>query len=214
MRSEITPELLLKGYASGVFPMAEGRDDPEIFWVNPEKRGVFDIGGLHISRSLKRRIIKGDYVVRVDHDFDGVVHACADREETWINEEIAHLYSVLFANNFAHSVEIWTGSTLVGGVYGVSIGGAFFGESMFSKSTDASKLALVYLMDRLIFGGYILFDTQFLTPHLASLGGYEIERDVYQKRLRTALNTSAQFSDLNPDQPPHQDVLQRSTQTS
>jgi leucyl/phenylalanyl-tRNA--protein transferase len=214
MQPEVTPELLLNAYASGIFPMAEGRDDPEIFWVDPEMRGVFDIGGLHISRSLRRQMNKSDYDVRVNSAFDHVVRACADRDETWINAEIFALYGALHEAGYAHCVEIWRGDTLIGGVYGVAIAGAFFGESMFSKETNGSKLALVYLMDRLQVGGYQLFDTQFITDHLASLGCREIERALYHKQLNTALDVAADFNTLDAHHPPVQDVLQRNTQTS
>ncbi|MBC2835172.1 leucyl/phenylalanyl-tRNA--protein transferase [Paragemmobacter straminiformis] len=191
---QITPELLLRGYAAGIFPMAEGRDDPEIHWIDPRRRGVLPLDGFHISRSLRRRILTCGWDVRVDTDFAGVVQGCAEREETWINAEIFQLYTALFEAGFAHSVEVWEGEALVGGVYGVTLGAAFFGESMFSRRTDASKLALAYAVHRLRAGGFTLFDTQFITPHLASLGGVEIARAEYRRRLAEALEARARFA--------------------
>lgn len=190
----ITPELLLRGYAAGIFPMAEGRDDPEIHWIDPRRRGVFPLAGFHISRSLRKRILTCGWEVRVDTDFAGVVAGCAAREETWINAEIFGLYDALFAAGFAHSVEVWEGEALVGGVYGVTLGAAFFGESMFSRRTDASKVALAYAVHRLRAGGFTLFDTQFLTPHLASLGAVEITRGEYRRRLAEALEKRGVFA--------------------
>ncbi|MCC5974628.1 MAG: leucyl/phenylalanyl-tRNA--protein transferase [Rubellimicrobium sp.] len=185
--------MLLDAYAAGIFPMAEGRDDPAIFWVDPKRRGVFPLDRFHISRSLARRIRKGGFQIRFDTAFADVVHACADRDETWINATIFDLYLALYAAGHAHCAEVWEDGTLVGGVYGVTLGAAFFGESMFSRSTDASKLALAWLVDRLRAGGFILFDTQFLTPHLASLGAIEIPRATYRARLAHALAQQADF---------------------
>lgn len=190
----ITPELLLRAYGMGIFPMAQTRDDPEIHWVDPRRRGVFELDRFHISRSLSRSIRSGRFTVTVDADFAGVVTGCADRAETWINAEIFGLYSALHAMGHAHSLEVWQDGALVGGVYGVTLGRAFFGESMFSRVTDASKLALAYLVHRLRAGGYTLFDTQFLTPHLASLGAVEISRAEYQRRLAKALTGQADFN--------------------
>ena len=209
----LTPEILLQGYASGVFPMAEGRDDPEVFWVDPKRRGVMPLDGFHMSRSLARRLRRGGYRVSINKDFAGVVQACGDRDETWINDTIFDLYRQLHQAGFAHSLEIWQGDRLVGGVYGVALGAAFFGESMFSHVTDASKIALAYLVDRLRATGFTLFDTQFITPHLASLGAVEISRKEYRARLARALETRADF--LAPlALPTPQEVIQRSTQTS
>ena len=193
MTQRITPDLLLKAYAMGVFPMAEGRDDPTVHWVDPRRRGVFPLDGFHISRSLAKVIREGRFSVTTDHDFTGVVRGCADRPETWINDEIFSLYSSLHEMGRAHSLEVWQGDRLVGGVYGVVLGAAFFGESMFSRATDASKVALAYLIHRLRAGGFTLFDTQFLTPHLASLGAIEISRGTYHKRLQAALHGTARF---------------------
>lgn len=189
----ITPEILLRGYAMGIFPMAESRDDPEIHWVDPRRRGILPIGGFHISRSLARRIRHCGWEVTVDRDFAGVLEGCADRPETWISGPIRALYLDLFQRGLAHSQELWEGPELVGGVYGVQLGAAFFGESMFSRRRDASKVALAHLMHRLQAGGFTLFDTQFLTPHLASLGGIEIPRAAYQQRLAEAVQRQASF---------------------
>jgi len=210
--SPVTPQTLLKAYAMGVFPMAESRDDPEIFWVDPRHRGVFPLADFHISRSLRRRILKGGYQIRINRDFPAVVAACAERAETWINDTIFDLYAQLFAMGHAHSLEVWQDDQLVGGVYGVTLGGGFFGESMFSRRTDASKIALAYLVDRLQQAGFVLFDTQFLTPHLESLGAIEISRAEYQTRLAQALRAEADFT--APDIPAPQLLTQRMTQTS
>lgn len=193
--------------------MSEGRDDPEVFWVDPKLRGIFPLDGFRISRSLARRMRRQDYRVTFDAAFDDVIAGCADRPETWINDTIVGLYQALFAQQRAHSVEVWQGDTLVGGVYGVSIGAAFFGESMFSRATDASKIALAYLVDRLRAGGYLLFDTQFTTPHLESLGAIEIPRAQYQHRLAKAVGQQASFHKQGAVPAP-QDVIQRNTQTS
>ena len=190
---DLTPDLLLRAYASGIFPMSESRDDPELFWVDPDHRGVFPLDRFHISRSLARRLRRGEFTVTADAAFGAVVEGCADREETWINGPIAEIYAVLHALGHAHSVEVWKDGALVGGVYGVTLGGAYFGESMFSRATDASKVALAYLVDRLRLGGFALFDTQFLTPHLASLGAEEITRAEYRRRLARALPLRADF---------------------
>jgi leucyl/phenylalanyl-tRNA--protein transferase len=190
---KITPALLLHGYGLGIFPMAQGRDDSEIHWVDPRHRGIFPIDGFHISRSLAHRIRTCGYTIRTDSDFAGVVAACADRPETWINAEITELYLTLHKGGHAHSLEVWEGEALIGGVYGVKLGAAFFGESMFSRRRDASKIALAWLIHRLRAGGFTLFDTQFLTPHLASLGAIEISRAEYHQRLDAALHRSAAF---------------------
>jgi len=189
----LTPDLLLKGYAMGIFPMAEGRDTPEIFWVDPQERGILPLDGFHLSRSLKRRLRAGPFEITINQDFDAVVMGCADRPETWINGDIQKLYGVLHQAGYAHSLEVWSQGALVGGVYGVVLGAAFFGESMFSRRTDASKVALAYLIHRLIAGGFELFDTQFVTDHLISLGAIEITRNAYHQRLRQALPLKADF---------------------
>ena len=209
---ELTPQVLLQGYAVGIFPMAESRDDPRLFWVNPRRRGIIPLDGFHISRSLARRMRRGGYEITVDRDFAGVVDGCADRVETWINDTIRRLYIALHRMGHAHSLEVWMDGMLAGGVYGVTLGAAFFGESMFSRRRDASKIALAFLVDRLRQGGFTLFDTQFLTPHLASLGAVEIPRAAYLRRLRRAIAQPADFS--APPLPSAAEVIQRNTQTS
>mgnify|MGYP005985201015 CR=1 FL=1 len=196
----------------GIFPMAEHRDDPDIFWVDPRLRGVFPIDGFHISRSLARTMRRTPFIVSINTAFSDVVTGCADREDTWINAEIFALYQALHDRGAAHSIEVWDGDDLVGGVYGVTLGAAFFGESMFSRRDNASKIALACLIDRLKRGGFTLFDTQFLTPHLASLGAVEITRDAYHTRLEEALELTADFEGPAPSTP--QDVVQRMTQMS
>jgi leucyl/phenylalanyl-tRNA--protein transferase len=190
---ELSPELLLAAYARGMFPWAHGRHDPEVFWVDPRWRGIFPLDSFHMSRSLRRTIRRGLFRVSFDADFVGVVEGCAAREETWISAPIAAIYAELHRMGHAHSVEVWAGEHLVGGVYGVVLGAAFFGESMFSRRTDASKVALAVLVERLRAGGFTLFDTQFLTPHLASLGAVEISRLEYRHRLAAALQGKARW---------------------
>lgn len=194
MTEAITPELLRSAYAMGVFPMAETRDSTWIHWIDPRHRGVFPLDGFHISRSLCRTLRSARFRITTDLDFAGVVLACADRPETWINAEILSLYSALHRMGHAHSLEVWDEEELVGGVYGVTLGAAFFGESMFSRQRDASKVALAWLVHRLRAGGFVLFDTQFLTPHLASLGAVEIPRAAYHERLKAALEAAADFN--------------------
>ncbi|MDP5348528.1 MAG: leucyl/phenylalanyl-tRNA--protein transferase [Paracoccaceae bacterium] len=209
----ITPEMLLNAYAAGIFPMAETRHDPDVFWVDPRRRGIFPLDRFHISRSLARRMRRWPHRVTVNRAFADVVDACADRDETWINAEIRRLYLDLHAMGHAHSLEVREGDTLVGGVYGVTLGAAFFGESMFSRRTDASKIALAYLVDRLRQGGFRLFDAQFLTPHLASLGAVEVTRAEYHRQLEKALAGDGDFAGPALPETP-QDVVQRITQTS
>ncbi|RFP89697.1 leucyl/phenylalanyl-tRNA--protein transferase [Rhodobacteraceae bacterium 63075] len=209
----LTPELVLRAYAAGIFPMAEARGDPEVFWVDPERRGILPLEGFHISRSLSRRMKKGGYRVAINEDFPAVMEACADREETWINAEILSVYTALHAAGFAHSFEVRGAGGLIGGTYGLALGTAFFGESMFSAARDGSKIALAHLTDHLRRTGFTLFDTQFLTPHLASLGGIEISRAEYHEKLSEALTVQADILSQPPEQDPSQ-VLQRVTQTS
>ncbi len=190
---DLTPRLLLTAYASGVFPMAESAESDEIFWFNPEKRGVMPLDGLHISRSLRKTMRAQRFKVTANQCFSSVMAACADRKETWINPEITALYTELHEIGHGHSIEVWQGGELAGGLYGVSLGAAFFGESMFSRQSNASKIALVGLMARLNLGGFKLLDMQFITPHLASLGGVEIAREAYQAQLETALRQKADF---------------------
>ncbi|AWI83990.1 leucyl/phenylalanyl-tRNA--protein transferase [Alloyangia pacifica] len=209
----LSPELLLQAYRAGVFPMAEHRDDPELFWVDPRRRGVIPMNGFRISRSLARRLRRQDYEVTFDRDFEGVIDACADRRETWINSEIRALFTALHHRGHAHSIEVWMQDELVGGVYGLEVGGAFCGESMFSRRRDGSKIALAWLIDLLKRAGFILFDTQFLTEHLASLGAIEIPRQQYRAQLATALLVTPDLAGT-PLASSGQEVVQRSTQTS
>ncbi|MEE2567225.1 leucyl/phenylalanyl-tRNA--protein transferase [Hyphobacterium marinum] len=191
------PDDLLECYARGVFPMGDGRDDPRIFLLEPDERGILPLDGFHVPRRLARTVRQDVFEVRIDTAFAHVLDACAEtgagREETWINAPIRRLYVELFRRGSAHSVECWQDGALVGGLYGVSLGGAFFGESMFSKARDASKVALVHLVARLIAGGYTLLDTQFLTDHLAQFGAELITRDAYRKRLDNAITRDADF---------------------
>ncbi len=193
--------------------MAESRDAPQVYWVDPEDRGIIPLSGFHMSRSLKRRLRRLDYSIAVNRDFAGVVKACADRDETWINDTIFALYRQLHRLRLAHSVEVWRENRLAGGVYGVALGGAFFGESMFSRMTDGSKIALAYLVDHLRRSEFRLFDTQFVTPHLESLGAIGISRDAYLQRLRNALRADVSFLSLPVETDPYE-LIQRSTQTS
>ncbi|MDJ0823660.1 MAG: leucyl/phenylalanyl-tRNA--protein transferase [Paracoccaceae bacterium] len=208
-----TAELILHAYRSGIFPMAEHRDDPEIFWVDPRKRGVIPLDGFHISRKLARRLRQDDYEVTLNRAFSDVMDGCADRSETWINQEIRLTFEELHDLGNAHSIEVWDQGTLAGGVYGLALGGAFCGESMFSRRTDASKIALAWLVDLLRRAGFTLFDTQFLTPHLASLGAVEITRTAYRRRLADALEVDADITSVALPES-GQDVVQRITQTS
>ena len=193
----LTPEQLLLAYRAGVFPMAERRDDPNLFWVSPNARGIFPLDGFHLPRRLARTIKTDRFTVKVDTAFEAVMRACAapaeDRKESWINAEILSLYTALHRMGHAHSVECWCEDSLVGGLYGVSLGAAFFGESMFSRERDASKIALAYLVARLKARGFKLLDAQFLTPHLAQFGAIEIPRDDYLELLAKAVASNADF---------------------
>jgi leucyl/phenylalanyl-tRNA--protein transferase len=193
----LDPELVLRAYALGVFPMAEDRDDPEVHWIEPHRRGVIPLDGLHVPRRLARTIRSGRFEVRVDTAFEAVIAACAEpnpvRRETWINDAIILAYTALHGAGFVHSVETWHEGRLVGGLYGVALGAAFFGESMFSRESDASKVALVHLVERLRRGGFVLLDTQFITDHLKRLGAVEIPRDRYLRQLADALDRRGRF---------------------
>jgi leucyl/phenylalanyl-tRNA---protein transferase len=215
--SKLTPEILLRAYAVGLFPMAERRDDPTLFWIDPEKRGILPLRGFHVSRRLRKTVRNGPYEVRCNTAFSDVVRACASpgpgRGDTWINTEIESLYSDLHELGRAHCVETWLDGELVGGLYGVSLGGAFFGESMFSRARDASKVALVHLVARLIKADYMLLDTQFVTDHLTQFGVVELPRAGYRQLLSDALDASATFEpDLS--QLELEAFLQSVTQTS
>lgn len=195
--SNIDGDVLLRAYAFGVFPMAEARDDPQLYWIDPERRGILPLDGFHLPKRLKRTVRSARFEVRIDTSFRQVMLGCAEtgaeREGTWINDRILDLYGELFARGHAHSVECWQGGRLVGGLYGVSLGAVFFGESMFSRETDASKVALVHLVARLIAGGYKLLDTQFVTTHLRQFGAMEISRDAYRAKLHEATVLRADF---------------------
>ena len=199
----LTPDLLLAAYAAGVFPMAESADDPDLFWVDPRRRGILPLDGFHVPHKLRRVMRRGGFEISCDQAFVEVIRGCAEatekRPNTWINDEIVRLYSGLFARAAAHSVEVWQQGDLVGGLYGVSLGAVFFGESMFSRASDASKIALVHLVARLRLGGYRLLDTQFLTPHLARFGGVEITRGRYHRLLAEALAYRASFPAVLPE---------------
>jgi len=189
--SGLDPRLLLRGYAAGIFPMADSRDADDIFWVEPRNRAIIPLDGFHLSRSLARTVRKDIFTVTRDRAFADVIHGCADREETWINADIERATLGLHAAGHAHSIECWQDGALVGGVYGVRLGRAFFGESMFSRATDASKVALAWLVARLRVGHFTLLDCQFMTAHLASLGAVTVARDAYVESLSVALGTGA-----------------------
>ncbi|MDP2620102.1 MAG: leucyl/phenylalanyl-tRNA--protein transferase [Hyphomicrobiales bacterium] len=194
---EITPQVLLKAYACGIFPMAESAEDPALYWIEPERRGVVPLERAHIPRRLQRTVRAERFEIRIDSDFDAVIGGCAapgrGRRKTWINQRIRALYASLFELGRCHTVEAWLDGRLVGGLYGVTLGGAFFGESMFHRERDASKVALVYLIARLKAGGYSLLDTQFMTEHLKQFGAEEVSRQTYHRMLEAALELDGDF---------------------
>jgi leucyl/phenylalanyl-tRNA--protein transferase len=202
-RAEITPEILLRAYAAGLFPMAEDADDPGLFWVEPEKRGTFPLDAVHVPRRLARTVRQDGFEIRIDNDFDAVLAGCAapdeGRERTWISRRIRTLYGDLFDLGHCHTVEAWQGERLVGGLYGVRLGAAFFGESMFHRARDASKVAFVHLVARLRRGGFRLLDAQFLTDHLATLGAVEVARADYLRLLSSAVEEEAEWWCWPPD---------------
>jgi leucyl/phenylalanyl-tRNA--protein transferase len=202
---EITPEVLLKAYACGIFPMAESADDPALFWIEPEKRGVVPLDRFHVSTRLARTVRSDRFTVTVDRAFDAVVDACAEpwpgRSRTWINGRIRALYRKLYERRHCHSLEVYEGDNLVGGLYGVTLGRAFFGESMFHRARDASKVALVHLVARLKAGGFKLLDTQFVTDHLRTFGAIEVPRRQYHKLLEGALTGEGDFAALDVRHP-------------
>jgi leucyl/phenylalanyl-tRNA--protein transferase len=213
----LTPQILLGAYASGVFPMAESRHGSDLYWIDPDVRGVIPLTDFHIPRRLRRTLRNGPCEVRSDSDFIGVIRSCAEhtgsRPDTWINTEIKGLYNALFDTGFAHSVETWQDGELVGGLYGVALGGAFFGESMFSRARDASKVALCHLAARLCKSGFTLLDSQFLTEHLRQFGAIEIDRPDYKKRLAKAIKITAVYRpELSADE--LEAFIQSTTQTS
>ena len=196
----ITADIVLQAYSLGLFPMSESASDPSLFWVEPRIRGLIPLDGFHLSKSLRQTIRSGIFTVRIDQDFDAVIGACAStRKDTWINPRIRALFGELFERGMVHTVECRQNGRLVGGLYGLSIGAVFFGESMFHTVTDASKTALAYLVARLIVGGYRLLDTQFVTPHLASLGAIEMNHISYRGILRNALDQTGDFHALGRD---------------
>ncbi|MEM7268864.1 MAG: leucyl/phenylalanyl-tRNA--protein transferase [Pseudomonadota bacterium] len=209
---DLTPNLLLRAYAAGVFPMAESADSDDVLWIDPELRGVIPLDKFHVPKSLAKRIKAGGFEITVDLDFGAIIDGCADRETTWINPEIRRLYIALFRMGYAHSVEYREGGILLGGLYGVKLGAAFFGESMFSDVRDASKIALVHLIARLRVGGFRLLDAQFVTDHLARFGAKAILRRRYHDQLELAVKSNADFHRLGQITP--QEALQLSTQRS
>ncbi|MTH79837.1 leucyl/phenylalanyl-tRNA--protein transferase [Paracoccus aestuariivivens] len=208
----LTAERLLQAYAQGVFPMAESALDTQLYWFDPPERGVLPVGGVHISRSMRRFLRKSNWRASINQDFSGVIAGCADREETWINGPLIDLYMQLFRMGNAHSLEIYEGDELIGGTYGISLGGAFFGESMFSRRTNASKAALIWMSYQLKRTGFRLWDTQYRTEHLVSMGGYSIPRSAYRRALLRAIMIDAKFT-ATP-LPDLQLLLQDMTQTS
>ncbi len=200
---EITPQVLLKAYSCGIFPMAEHANDPALYWIEPQDRGILPLGSLHVPKRLLRTVRKTPWRVKVDSDFDGVIEGCAgikpNRKSTWINDRIRTLYRELFKLGYCHTIEVWNDEELIGGLYGVALGGAFFGESMFSTQRDASKIALVHLCARLIEGGFTLLDTQFVTDHLRQFGTVEVNRETFQELLEDALREDADFKRLALD---------------
>lgn len=194
---DLTPDMLLRAYEVGVFPMAEDRNDPELFWVDPRVRGIIPLDKFHVPRSLRRTVRRGAFQVTYDQEFEAVIEGCAEatgeRPRTWINDNIIDLYCTLHRMGHAHCVECRRDGQLVGGLYGVSLGAAFFGESMFSREPDASKVALVHLAMRLRKGGFLLLDTQFVTEHLRQFGAIELDREHYRSRLAKAITTAAEF---------------------
>ena len=203
----ITPQVLLKAYTAGIFPMAESADDPALYWIEPEERGVIPLKGFHISRSLRKAVRQTPFEIRVDTAFEAVISACAEktdtRDVTWINHRILKLYMQLHKMGCCHSVESWQDGQLVGGLYGVRIGAVFFGESMFSRADDASKVALVHLVARLNAGGFKLLDAQFLNSHLAQFGTYTVPKKLYRPILEDALDGNGDFSAFKLDNDPH-----------
>jgi len=195
MSEGLDPRMLLRGYAAGIFPMADSRNAGDIFWVEPRNRAIIPLDEFHVSRSLRRTIRSDRFSVTCDEDFASVIAACAEREETWINAELEHAMLALHGAGHAHSIEVWESGKLVGGLYGVNLGRAFFGESMFSKATDASKVALAWLVARMKVGNFTLLDCQFMTEHLASLGAVSVPRDTYVALLAAALGGAAKGSD-------------------
>jgi leucyl/phenylalanyl-tRNA--protein transferase len=214
---ELTPQVLLKAYACGIFPMAESADDPGLFWIEPEARGIIPLNRFHVPRRLVKTVRSGAFEIRIDHDFEAVIAGCAGRapgrNKTWINARIRRLYTELFELGHCHTVEAWQEGKLVGGLYGVRLGAAFFGESMFTEVRDASKVALVYLVARLKAGGFRLLDTQFTTDHLRQFGATDVDRRQYHLLLERAIEADADFYRLGGGATA-EEVLQSVSQTS
>ncbi len=214
---ELTPELVIRAYEAGIFPMSEDEHSSGVFWVSPDKRGIIPLENFHISKSLLKEIKKNKYQIRIDNDFDAIIHGCAnfgtERKTTWINSDIINVYRQLFKQKICHTIEVWDKNQLIGGLYGLALNGAFFGESMFHTVSNASKIALFCLIKRLQFGGYSLLDTQFITPHLASLGAIEIEREEYETLLFQSQHIKADFYRLSGGNT-SLDCLQSSSHTS
>lgn len=208
---EITPQVLLKAYSCGIFPMAESADDPALYWIEPQQRGILPLDKVHIPRRLARTIRTTPFAVRIDTNFEGVIEGCAaarpGRRSTWINGRIRTLYRDLFQQGHCHTIEVWNGEELIGGLYGVAVGAAFFGESMFSTQRDASKIALVHLVARLIHGGFVLLDTQFVTDHLRQFGTVEVDRDEFHRQLDEALKHKGGDFHAFPAAPEAEQVL-------
>ena len=217
MLIEITPQVLLKAYSCGIFPMAESAEDHALYWIDPEERGILPLDQVHIPKSLAKTIRRQSFEIRVDGSFSAVIDGCAasrpGRRSTWINQRIRDLYQQLFKLGHCHTIEVWQDGKLVGGLYGVHLGGAFFGESMFSTARDASKIALVYLVARLKHGGFQLLDTQFVTDHLKQFGTVEVDRKNFHRLLEDALELRSDFLRLPADASP-ETVLQLVSQTS
>ena len=207
----VTADLLLRAYEAGIFPMAESADDLGLYWIEPKERGIIPLERFHVPKSLAKTIRAGRFDIAINRDFDAVIAGCAaetpDRRQTWINQRIRTLYGELYDRNFVHTVEVYQQGQLVGGLYGVALGGAFFGESMFHRARDASKVALAYLVARLKFGGYALLDTQFVTPHLAQFGTLAVRRGRYRQMLQRALQAQGDFLAL-PDDADPQTILE------
>jgi leucyl/phenylalanyl-tRNA--protein transferase len=200
---EITPQVLLKAYTCGIFPMAESADDPALYWIEPQHRGILPLAAVHVPRRLARTLRSTPFAIHIDTDIEGVIEGCAasrpGRRSTWINERIRGLYRDLYDLGHCHTVEVWDSDRLVGGLYGVALNGAFFGESMFSNARDASKIALMHLAARLAYGGFKLLDTQFVTDHLRQFGTVELNREEFHRLLETALDVDADFARLPLD---------------
>ncbi|MEQ1615450.1 MAG: leucyl/phenylalanyl-tRNA--protein transferase [Hyphomicrobiaceae bacterium] len=208
LKREITPQVLLKAYSCGIFPMAESAEDPQLYWIEPVSRGILPLDDVRLPKRLARTLRQQPFEVRIDTDFDATIAGCAasrpGRRSTWINNQIRTLYRELFTLGHCHTVEVWNGKRMVGGLYGVALGGAFFGESMFSTETDASKIALIYLCARLIHGDFTLLDTQFVTDHLRQFGTVEVERPEFHARLEKAVPIAADYARLDRNASPQE----------